>query len=129
MKLAFSICSLTCLPWSIHTFLCTSFCPYPTSSSSFLSLPLIIPSLYLCTNLFRYQSRPEFLPRILMPLKTPTVKKGSMKQISLLHVPNISSETRAHCAINMHPAHRTVLREYCQKIHHSSCALLCRKYK
>lgn len=60
MKLAFSICSLTCLPWSFHTSLCLSASHYS-----------------LCTALFLHQSQPDSP----LPQSSTAAKQGNMKHI------------------------------------------------
>ncbi len=107
MKLAFSICSLTCLPWSFHTFLCLNRSHNPAFHPllSSLSLSLFLPSTSLQT------CSPINLSWTFSPLhpspRTPKVKQGNMEQIPVSHIPNMFRETHVHCTINMHSAHGT----------------------
>lgn len=108
VKLAFSICSLTCPPWSLHTFLCPTQLMQsshpPLSPPIFLSLSHYSFLLPLYKNLLPHQSRLDFL------LERPQSGKENMAPLPLSRIPNACTQTRQRYTINMHFALGTVSR-------------------
>lgn len=107
MKLAFSICSLTCPPWSFHTFLCLTPLMQSSHLPPFFFSPIFLSLSHYSFLLPLYKPPPPSIS-VGLSLGTPTVRQENMAQIPLSHIPNTSTKTCERYTINMHFALGTV---------------------
>lgn len=71
-------------------------------------LPLIIPSLYLFTNLLPHQSQSDFLSTTSIPQNAHSQTRKYWADSFIAYTKHVHRKTCAHCTINIHSAHGTV---------------------